>query len=82
MNMTDMRRKDVERRQRGFASMDPQRQREIAQVEHLMELARVYAHAYYNHYTGSVDGMLDKSKATLKAALEAHVSGVQENGNA
>lgn len=43
----------------------------------LMELARVYAHAYYNHHTGSPDGMLERSKAVLQERLSAALEHAQ-----
>jgi hypothetical protein len=40
MSLTDMARRNAERRQRGFASMDPQRQREIKDAERLRAAIR------------------------------------------
>lgn len=40
-------------------------------VDDLMELARQYAHAYFNYHTGSKDGMLEKTRAALQSALAA-----------
>jgi hypothetical protein len=57
----------------GVATCDA---RQIDRVEHLLELARQYAHAYYNYHTGSRDGMLDKTHQALREALTADVSGV------